>query len=68
MTMDNNKSRILDTLSQAMEARFTALHAHVEGRAAPPLLESFVTHLDQVCGLAGVTDAQRLRAAMVRLA
>ncbi len=67
MTMDNNKSRILDTLSQAREARFTVLHAHVEGKAAPPLLDSFVTHLDQVCGLAGVTDAQRLRAAMARL-
>jgi len=66
MTKDP-KQHIIDTLSEAPEARFTVLHAHVEGKAAPPLLESFVTHLDQVCGLAGVTDTQRLRTAMTRL-
>jgi len=66
MTTDPKKHPA-DTLSQATQSRFTVLHAHVEGKAAPPLLESFVTHLDQVCGLAGVTDAQRLRAAMARL-
>jgi len=64
---NDSKKHAVDTLSQVPEARFTALHAHVEGKAAPPLLESFVTHLDQVCGLAGVTDAQCLRAAMARL-
>jgi len=67
MKQQDPQPHIVDTLSQAPEARFTALHAHVEGKAAPPLLESFVTHLDQVCGLAGVTDAQCLRAAMARL-
>jgi len=66
MTTDPKKHPV-DTLSQATQSRFTVLHAHVEGKAAPPLLESFVTHLDQVCGLAGVTDTQRLRTAMTRL-
>jgi len=61
------KLHVVDTLGPAPETRFTQLHELVEGKAAPPLLESFVTHLDQVCGLAGVTDAQRLRTAMVRL-
>jgi len=67
MKQQDPTRHLVDTLSQAPEARFTALHAHIEGKAAPPLLDSFVTHLDQVCGLAGVTDAQRLRAAMARL-
>ncbi len=64
---NDSKLHVVDTLGLAPEARFTTLHEPVEGKAAPPLLESFVTHLDQVCGLAGVTDVQRLRAAMARL-
>ncbi len=57
----------LDTLGEKSEARFTVLHAHAEGKAAPPLLDSFITHLNDVCGLADPTDTQRLRAALARL-
>jgi len=66
-TNEDTRLHILDALGTAPESRFTALHAHVEGGATPPLLESFVTHLDQVCGLADITDAKRLRTAMTRL-
>jgi len=57
----------LDTLGEKPEARFIVLHAHAEGKAAPPLLDSFITHLNDVCGLADATDAERARTALVRL-
>ena len=47
---------------------FIRLHAHAEEKAAPPLLESFVTHLDSVCGTSDATDAELLRDALARLA
>ncbi len=46
---------------------FITLHARAEGKAAPPLLDSFVTHLDAVCGTLGRTDARRLRDSLARL-
>jgi hypothetical protein len=51
MTMDNNKSRILDTLGEAPEARFTVLHKRVPlphgKRQDNGLSEAFVASLDR---------------------
>jgi len=62
------KRHVVDTLGDAPESRFTQLHESVEGQSLPPLRPDFVAHLDKVCGLADLTDAQRLHAAMERLA
>ncbi len=68
MSRRDPKLHLVDTLGQAVESRFTQMHEHVEGEALPPLRPDFVEHLDRVCGLADLTDAQRLHAAMTRLA
>jgi len=51
MTMDNNKSRILDTLGQAPQSRFTVLHKRTplpHGRRQDDgLSEAFVASLDR---------------------
>lgn len=65
--MKGSKAYSLDSLSDAPEVRFIALHARAEGKAAPPLLASFVGHLDRVCGTVDPSEIERLRDAMVRL-